>query len=140
MKKNIIKIWATILITLFIHGCECSVTTAKLSDAKVCTQLETNLCAQDNTIIDSSSDVIYASCILKGAPENTRVKFTWFYYGDTKFEIDHVVLSTLDKIGNIELHSTLSQPLNGWPKGVYEVRIEIEDVNKEPLVKQFSIQ
>ncbi len=140
MKKSLIVNSLAIISLLFIvYGCECSFSTARLTDVKVCTSLEGNLCSQDKTNIEATSPVIYASCVLKNAPQNTDVKFTWFYYGDSKFEIDSVILSSGDNIGNIDMNSSLSIPYNGWPLGVYEVEIQIVNDTSEPIVKQFNI-
>jgi hypothetical protein len=69
-----------VAITLMyaLNSCECSVSTAKVTDAKVCTQLDGSLCTQDSETLPASAQEIYASCILKNAPENTDVKFTQF--------------------------------------------------------------
>ena len=140
MKKSLIINSLAIISLLFVvYGCECSFSTARLIDAKVCTSLDGNLCNQDKTNIEATSPAIFASCVLKNAPQNTEVKFTWYYYGDTKFEIDSVVLSSGDNIGSIEMYSSLSIPYNGWPTGVYEVEISIVNDTAEPVVKQFNI-
>ena len=147
MKKPIIISVILIIAIFFILGgslgeggtCQCSISTAKISDAKVCTSLTGNLCDQDFPVISSSVNEIFASCILKYAVAETKVKFSWMYYGDTKFEINHVVLDTGDKTGNLELYSNLSRPNNGWPKGVYEVVIQVQTDNAKPLVKQFEV-
>ncbi|MDX9881756.1 MAG: hypothetical protein RBS73_06790 [Prolixibacteraceae bacterium] len=120
-------------------GCQCNVSTAKLSDAKVCTSLTGNLCDQDHLDIPVSTPVIYASCLLKYAPSGTKVKFSWMYYGDTKLEIGSVVLNSGDNGSTVELYSNLSCPDNGWPAGVYEVIIQVQTDNAMPLVKQFNI-
>ena len=72
-------------------SCQCNMSTAKVSDAKVCTSLTGNLCDQDFTVISSSANEIYVSCQMKYAVADTKVKFSWMYYGDTKIEIDNVV-------------------------------------------------
>jgi len=135
----IVALFLLIGVTLGLSGCQCSVSTAKVSDVKVCTSLNGNLCDQDNTVLPTSAPTIYASCLLKYSVADTKVKFTWLYYGETKIEIDNVVLNTGDKAGNIEMHSSLSQPTNGWPKGIYEVVIEVQTDNAKPVVKQFNI-
>lgn len=148
MKKLIIISVILIIGIFFILGgtqgdggsCQCNVSTAKVSEVKVCTSLTGNLCNQDFPVISSSANEIYASCLLKYAVADTKVKFSWVYYGDTKFEIDHVVLDTGDKAGTLELHSSLSRPRKGWPKGVYEVVIQVQTDNAKPVVKQFTIE
>lgn len=139
MKKFILS-FAAITMMFAINGCECSVSTATITDAKVCTTLEGNLCNQDNTTLPSSAQVIYASCVLKNAPENTIVKFTWSYLGEKTIEIDSVELSTGDKIGNVDMNSSLSVPNNGWPTGLYQITMELVGVSGKPVVKQFNIQ
>ena len=135
----IVAIFFIVGVSFEEGGCQCSVSTAKLSDAKVCTSLTGNLCDQDNLVLPASTPMIYVTCMLKYASANTKVKFSWMYYGDTKFEIDNAVLDTGDNIGNLELHSNLSRPDNGWPTGVYEVIIQVQTDNAKPLVKQFNI-
>ncbi len=128
-----------LMISIGLAGCNFNVSTAKVVDAKICADLTGNLCEQDNPELPSSVSTIFSSCLLKNATPETKVKFTWIYYGDTKFEIDNVVLDTEDKSGDIELNSSLSRPNNGWPNGVYEVIIQVQTDNSEPLVKQFNI-
>lgn len=126
---------------LMMARCECSVSTAKLTDAKICTALNGTQCSSDNPQISGQPEMIYASCILKHAPTDTKVKFTWFYYGETKIEVASVVLNTGERSGNIELYSNFSRPERGWPNGVYEVLIEVQEVdNSKPLTKQFTVQ
>lgn len=147
MKKTVIISVVLIAAIFFLlggstgeGGCQCNVSTAQVSDAKICNSLTGNVCAQDFPTISSSENEIYASCLLKYATANTKVKFSWMYYGDTKFEIDNVILDTGENSGNLELHSSLSRPTKGWPQGVYEVVIQIQTDNAKPIVKQFSIQ
>lgn len=127
------------LIALLLSGCECSVSTANVKDVKICTSLEGNVCNQDNPVIDNSAATIYASCLLKNSVSGTKVKFTWLYYGDTKIKIDDVILDTGELSGNLELNSNLSRPDNGWPKGVYEVEIQVMTDNAKPVIKQFTV-
>ncbi|MDX9881751.1 MAG: hypothetical protein RBS73_06765 [Prolixibacteraceae bacterium] len=147
MKKPIIISVILIIAIFFIlggsmgdGGCQCNVSTAKISDVKVCASLNGNLCDQDFPVVPASATEIFASCLLKYSVAETKVKFSWMYYGDTKIEIDNVVLDTGDKMGNLELHSSLSRPNKGWPKGVYEVVIQVQTDNATPVVKQFSIE
>lgn len=147
MKKKMIISATLVIAILFIFGggqgdggsCQCNVSTAKVSELKVCTSLSGKLCSQDLPVLSSAADEIYASCLLKYAVADTKVQFSWLYYGDTKFEIDHVVLNTGDNAGNLELHSSLSRPVKGWPKGVYEVVVQVQTDNAKPVVKQFTI-
>ncbi|HBL75702.1 MAG: hypothetical protein A2W90_17480 [Bacteroidetes bacterium GWF2_42_66] len=146
MRKPIIISVIVIVAIFFIlggsfgeGGCQFNISTAKLSDAKICTSLTGNLCDQDNLVLPASTPMIYVTCMLKYAAANTKVKFSWMYYGDTKFEIDNVVLDTGDKVSDLELHSNLPCPDGGWPTGVYEVVIQIQTDNAKPLIKQFNI-
>ncbi|PKO98080.1 MAG: hypothetical protein CVU13_11655 [Bacteroidetes bacterium HGW-Bacteroidetes-8] len=139
-KKIIIAALILILSGAFaMTGCECSVSTANVQDVKICTSLSGNLCNQDSPTLGDTSPTIYVSCLLKNSVSATKVKFTWMYYGDTKIKIDDVTLDTGELSGTVELNSYLSRPTNGWPKGVYEVEIQILTDNAKPVLKQFTI-
>ena len=127
----------TVVLAAF-YGCE--VSTARLTDPKVCTSLTGDLCQEDMPEISAQSGELVASCKLKNAPPNTKVKFTWMYYGETKITIDDVTLDSGNEGTSMNLNSTLSRPNNGWPIGVYEVQMQILIENKKPLVKQFTIE
>lgn len=143
MKKRTIIILVIIAAILFIvakGGCEFNVSTAKVANVKVCTALSGELCNSDNPVLSTATNDIFVSCVLKNSIADTKVKFTWLYYGDTKIEIDNVVLNTGDRIGKLNLHSSLSRPNNGWPIGVYEVVVQVQTDNAKPVVKQFSVE
>ena len=106
----------------------------------MCTSLSEDLCPQDFPVISAEAGQLFASCKIKNAPAETKVKFTWLYYGETKITIDEITFDTKDMGTNLNLHSSLSRPNNGWPKGVYEVEMRILVGDKKPLVKQFTIE
>lgn len=141
MKKKyyvLIIIAAFIGLIIYTGGCEFS--SAKLSDAQICTSMNGNVCSSDNSVITGNPSEIYASCKLKYAPENVDIKFTWFYYGQTKFEIDHVILNSGTEGTNLDVYTSLSRPNNGWPSGTYEVEMQLMIDGKKPLIKTFEIQ
>ncbi len=118
----------------------CEVSTARLTDPMVCNSLTQDLCSTDMPEISVQADSLVASCKLKNAPPDTKVKFTWMYYGEDKITIDDVTYDSGNEGTNLNLNSTLSKPANGWPKGVYEVEMKILIDNKKPLIKQFTIK
>lgn len=141
MKKRyyvLIIILGLLFYLVYTGGCEFS--TASISDVKVCTSMNGNICSNDNDVISGNPAAIYVSCKLKYAPEATDVKFTWYYYGQTKFQIAEVSMNSGSKGSNLDLHSNLSRPNNGWPSGDYEVVIQIMVEGKDPIVKKFTIQ
>lgn len=139
MKKTILSLF----IGAFLFGlsaCEFSVTTAHVTDVKMCTRINDNQCASDNPNFSTNTREIFVSCHLKNAPEDTKVKFAWFYNGQKKIAIDAVTMSSGKRTGTLNLQSSLSRPNNGWPRGEYEVVITIPDTDKEPVIKKFTIQ
>ncbi len=139
MKKISILI-STIAMMVFCSSCEFEFSTANVSDVKVCTDMNGNLCGNDNSTLSPSTQNIYVSCKLKNAPADTKVKFTWKYVEGEPLIIDEVVLNSEDKGTNLDLHSSLSRPYNGWPKGKYAVEIRIGDEDDTPEVKNFQIR
>jgi hypothetical protein len=138
MEKTTRCFLAISMMALIISGCE--VSTARLTDPLVCTALAGDLCKEDMPNISAQARELVASCKLKNAPPETKVKFTWIFYGETKITIDEVTFNSGNEGTSLNLNSTLSRPYNGWPIGVYEVEMKILIENKKPLIKQFTIE
>jgi plastocyanin len=135
-----IQIKAKFLLTLLLITAafsltfiaSCSVSTANLSDAKVCTSLNGSECASDNSTVPASSTVIYCSANLKNAPAGTKVTFTWKKGGDNIASVDlegssGVVYSNLNTGGSLE-------------PGKYSVTIKINSDNSQPVTKEFTVE
>ncbi len=138
--KKITTSFFTVIILILLSSCDFSVSTAHIDDVKMCTRISNNQCPADNPTFSRNTPEIYVSCHLKNAPENTKVRFDWNYYGQKKFTIRSVTLDSGDKTGTLNLQSSLSRPTNGWPVGEYEVAISIVGVDKSPVIKKFSVQ
>lgn len=141
MKKRYFFLLAIIGIIIFLvytGGCEFS--TASISDVKICKSINQNQCNSDNPIITGNPSEIFVSCKLKYAPEATDINFKWFYFGQTKFEIGDVTLNSGSDGSALDMQTSFSRPNNGWPKGNYEVVIQIMVDGKDAVVKQFQIQ
>jgi hypothetical protein len=139
-RMKITTVYLLFFAMMFSILSSCEVSTARLTDPRVCTSLTQDLCSNDMPEISVQADSLVASCKLKNAPPDTKVKFTWMYYGETKITIDDVTFDSGNEGTNLNLNSTLSRPANGWPKGVYEVEMKILIENKKPLIKQFTIK
>ncbi len=138
--KKITRLISVFFLLLFLSACEFNVSTARITDVKMCTRISNNQCASDNPTFTRSTPEIYISCHLKNAPENTKVRFDWNYYGQKKFTIRSVELNSGNRTGTLNLQSSLSRPNNGWPVGEYEVVITLVGLDKDPVVKKFTVQ
>lgn len=138
MKK--ISLILPVIMMLITASCEFDFSTANISDIKVCTSMSGNLCGNDNSTLSTSTQNIFVSCKLKNAPADTKVKFTWKYVEAEPLTIDEVVLNSEDRGTNLDLHSSLSRPYNGWPKGKYAVEIRIGENDDSPETKKFEIR
>lgn len=139
MKKTLLSISVTAMI-LFLSACSFNFSSARITDVKMCTHVSNNQCASDNPTFTRNTPEIYVSCHLKNAPENTKVRFDWNYYGQKKFTIRSLTLNSGNKTGTLNLQASLSRPNNGWPVGEYEVVITLVGLDKEPVVKKFTVQ
>lgn len=134
-----IVIFISIIFTL--SSCEFNITTAHVENIKVCSYLEGKLCTANTPVFGTKVPVIYASCNLKNAPENTLVTFVWKYtINDDTIVIDELTLNSSDKGINLDLNCSLSKPYNDWPVGSYEVNVIIVDSHKEPKVRYFEVR
>jgi hypothetical protein len=137
--KKIFFVFVVISGFLF-QKCEYSYSTATIDDVKMCTKVNDNQCASDNPNFRANTPEIFVSCRLKNAPQETQVKFTWYFLGIKKIKIDAVTLSSGNNNGTLNLQSSLTKPTNGWPSGKYEVEISLPGIEKSPVTKKFYIQ
>ncbi len=141
MKKLNVLFFGLIFTGLLITaGCNFELTTANIADVKVCNNLNGNLCGNDVAVFGPSDPQIVISCKLKNAPSGTLVTFTWKYVEGDPIIIDQVTLDSEDRGTNLDLHSSLSRPNNGWPTGKYAVEISIGSNDASPEVKNFEVR
>ena len=136
MKKTIIL--SGILMGLLFVFQQCNVSTANIADVKMCESTENTQCAEDNPVFSTNTPAIYVSCILKNAPEGTKVNFAWYYISEEKVFIDEVSLES--QTTTSPMQSYLSMPDAGWPTGNYEVVLSLDTDNSTPITKNFSVQ
>jgi len=137
--KKIISVLAITVAVIFALS-RCNVSTANLSDVKVCESVQDNQCASDNPVFDVTTPEIYCSVVVNNAPAGTPVTFSWFYQGDSRMAIDAVTINTPDGGTTFNMQSSLNIPNNGWPTGIYEVEIALGTDNAKPIVKSFVIE
>ena len=136
MKKAIIL--SVILVGLLVVFQQCNVSTANIVDVKMCESTENTQCAEDNPVFSTNTPVIYVSCVLKNAPEGTKVNFKWYYLVEDKVFIDEV--SLVAQATTTPMQSSLNMPDAGWPTGNYEVVLSLDTDNSTPITKSFSVQ
>ena len=93
MKKNnllavmmLVSVFASIM---FFQAC--NVSTANLSDVKLCTEKNSsNVCDASASTFPASTPVIYCSAILKNAPTGTKVTFEWKHQLVRLFQISQL--------------------------------------------------
>jgi len=140
MKKHIQTLMILSLFGMFMTACNFEFTTAHVSNIQICEQMQGTLCDGDKPVISTNARNIYVSCKLNNAASNTEVTFTWKYMVDKPLTIDEVVLNTEEKGANLDLHSSLSRPNNGWPKGRYVIDIMVDGIKDKIETKEFEIQ
>ncbi len=116
----------------------CSFTSAHIKDVRMCTELSVDQCSDDDPVFDNDDPVIYVSCIVKNAPSETTITFSWYYTERDPIEID-VVSVELKESGSYPVYSSLSAPYEGWPDGDYEVVIAIEGFEDKAVRKTFKV-
>jgi hypothetical protein len=110
----------------------CSVSTASISDVKVCTSLNGSECGSDASSFHSDAPVIYCSATLKNAPSDTKVNFEWKHDGESFGKVD--VTS-----GSGVVQSSYKPP-STFPPGKYSVTLKLAVDNSTPVTKEFTIE
>jgi hypothetical protein len=110
-----------------------------LTNVKMCTQTEGMQCADDQLVFSTASEVIFCTTILENAPKGATVTANWTYFnGQEPIEIQSSVFEAERSPAKIAF--SLSRQDNTWPKGNYEVELNISDKNAKPIIKNFKIE
>ncbi len=127
------------LALVLFTGCSFSVSTANISDVKMCPKLNESTCDDDQTtFLSSDTEVIFVSAVLQNAPEETKTDFTWQYMDkDGPIEIGKIAIETKETSNDI--YSYYEKPDDGWVPGDYEVVLKIQTDNADPITKKFTI-
>ncbi len=140
MKNSILSLF-TIAALLLLQSCNMEFSSASIDNLQTCHQLEGNLCDQSVDVFHPNSPQIVSSCQLHYAPPETIVTFTWKYIEGTEdIIIDAVSMNTGNEGSDLELHSSLSRPNNGWPAGRYAVDIIIGEDKSSLQTIEFEVR
>lgn len=111
----------------------CNVSTANLSDVKLCTSKGSDGdCADDNSKFPADVQVIYCSASVNNAPANTKVTFEW-KQGSQSLGKANVETSS----GIISSNFT---PNTAMEPGTYSCTVKIETDNAKPVTKEFTVE
>jgi hypothetical protein len=111
----------------------CNVSTANLSDVKLCTEKNSSgVCDSDASTFPASTPVIYCSANLKNAPSGTKVTFEWKHSGQSMGKADVETSS-----GTVSSNFTTNGAVE---PGSYSVTVKINTDNATPITKEFTIE
>jgi len=109
----------------------CNVSTANLTDVKVCTSLNGSECSGDASSFSADVQAIYCSASLNNAPSNTKVTFEWKHEGESMGKAELEAPSGF-------VNSTF-KPTTELVPGKYSVTVKLETDNSKPITKEFTI-
>jgi len=137
MKKrsNVLSsaVMVIVLGCIFIMIPSCNVSTANLTDVKLCTQKNSSgVCDSDASTFPADVQVVYCSAILKNAPADTKVTFEWKHEGQSLGKAD-VETSSGSVSSNFSPNAELEP-------GKYSVTVKINTDNATPVTKEFTIE
>ncbi len=130
--KTVFPLLAVALISFTSLFPSCSVSTANLTDVKLCTSVDGNPCGEDMSKFSSDVQVINCTASLNNAPAKTKVNFAWKKDGES--------IGTADiESESGYVHSTF-KPTDVLPAGNYSVTVKIETDNSKPVTKNFTVE
>lgn len=126
-----------LVIALIAGGGSCSITTAHLAEAAMASEVdpETRQAVRKTSQFRPDTSVIYATALLKNAPEGTLVTAEWYYVTE-KIDIAAVDIEATET--NQYISFSLSRPTNGFPAGDYEVTLYID--GEEEVKLTFTVE
>ncbi|MDW7657172.1 MAG: zinc ribbon domain-containing protein [Bacillota bacterium] len=126
-----------LIIALIVGGGSCSLTTARLTDAAMASMIDPDSLQAVNKTDRFSTDtpIIYATALLKNAPEDTLITAKWYYVTE---DIDIASVDLESTETNQYVSFSLSRPDNGFPIGDYEVELYVDEELSVTL--EFSVK
>lgn len=111
----------------------CNVSTANLSDVKLCTSKGSGGdCPSDMAKFPADVQVIYCTSSIDNAPANTKVTFEWKHGSESMGKAD-VETSSGVVSSNFTPNGTLEP-------GSYSCTVKINTDNAKPVTKEFTIE
>lgn len=110
----------------------CNVSTANLSDIKLCNTKTDAGCPSDASTFPATSEAIYCSANVKNAPSGTKVTFVWKHDGK---ELGTADVETSG--GTVLGHMTINGALE---PGKYSVTVKLNSDNSTPTTKEFTLE
>jgi hypothetical protein len=134
MRKSIFLIG--LLASLF--ACEMSVTTARLSNLQLCSELtEKGACVQDVNEFEMQPDTIYVTGSLSNAPKGTEIRYYWYQILDDEvFLLDSVSYKSQNSAEIVRSFITTAN----LALGKYRVAAKIIADNREQWVRDFEFK
>ena len=124
-------------LAVFATGCSFSFSTAKIEDAIMTESIDAEgKPGATVTTYTPDAENLFASAILRNAPDNTQVKFVWTYVTNNEL----VAEATVDSgdITDRYISSSIS-PKAPLPEGDYMVQIFIDDRKEPDATVKFTI-
>jgi len=143
-KASTMTVAAALVLTasLLLVAAGCDVSTASLSDVKICDRLDDVVCSSDMSSLDKNIPTVYVTANLNSAPSGTKIKVDWRYLGGEEGtapqDIDSIILTSEEDSTN--LHSSLDSNTGAFPVGEYEVVLKIDTDNADPIHKKFTVK
>jgi hypothetical protein len=135
MKKNNVLAVVMLVLVFAVSALipACNVSTANLSDVKLCTEKNSsNICDSDASTFAASTQVIYCSANLKNAPSGTKVTFEWKHGSESLGKAD-VETSSGTVVSNFTTGGAVEP-------GSYSVTVKINTDNATPITREFTIE
>ena len=131
---------AASVMILVLGGC--NVSTAGLSNVKLCEKLDGDACSSDMSTLSKEASTFFVTANLDNAPAGTKIKIDWRYLsgelGNQPQDIDSASF-TSEEDSNV-ITGSLERATATWPKGEYEVVLKIQTDNADPVSKTFSVK
>lgn len=113
-----------------------------LGDVGVCTEVINDQCPEDMAVLPRDASKFYVAGKLSNATIGTTISAVLTYTGGTEPEELASTQVTIDQV-NVSIESypvfyfTNNQP---WDAGSYSVKLQVENQQQDPILKNFSLE
>ncbi len=130
---------ATVILLLFLFSFEaCTRHDDEKFSVKLCHEHKFGRCDCDTSIYQKTVQTIYCDLSLLQVNDLEKIKISWFFLSDKKVLIKEESVKLDGENKNHLL--TLDKPENGWPIGMYEVKLTSNHSGFKSIIKSFLIE
>lgn len=132
MKRNVL----ILLVVLLVFSLDCARSETGIVNVRLCYTASSKACTADKATFSTDIPQLYCSFSVLQNIQYEQINVAWYYMGDRRVLVKDTLIKYSDNLKMKKNIVCLERPVNGWPIGIYEVKISIKN-GSSSVIKSF---